>query len=463
MKKTYLLVIGLILVIVIISIVYYFWRGSSSSAQNITIVQKDLIETVSISGKIVAKKKADLAFEIGGRISWIGVEVGDKVFSGQTLATLDSSEFSSRLAKAEADVETRFLEVEKAEIVLNNYYEKITDIINDAHTKADNAVRQQTEEMFIDDETLSPKLTFPTINSQTEVDLKTKRYLVSETLNLWLEKTNQGSLSDARTRLNIIRNFIDLLNEALVNSVDLKEITIINYKTKINNARVNINSALSAVNDLEQDIATQQKIISEQKSMVKSALATVDEIRNQARKNRLSAPFNGVITSQEAMAGEVAIPNQNLISLIFNDQLEAEAYIPEVYIGQVKVGQTASVSFDAFPGKKINSQVKAIDPAETIVDGVSNFKATFSILQQAENDFLPIKSGLTTIINIETLRKEKVITVSKTALVEKGGSYFVNKVNNNNTELTAVLLGTMTTSGEVEVISGLTSGDIIKK
>lgn len=63
----------------------------------------DVVQTVSVSGSVVAKNTANLTFPIGGTISWVGVKTGDTVAVGQTIATLDQRTTLKNLQKALAD------------------------------------------------------------------------------------------------------------------------------------------------------------------------------------------------------------------------------------------------------------------------------------------------------------------------------------------------------------------------
>ena len=49
----------------------------------------DVVQTVSVSGSVVAKSSVNLTFPIAGTISWVGVKTGDSVTAYQTIATLD--------------------------------------------------------------------------------------------------------------------------------------------------------------------------------------------------------------------------------------------------------------------------------------------------------------------------------------------------------------------------------------
>jgi len=395
MKK--LLIWGGILVLVIVSTAsgFYFFGGNSED-DIVKVPVKNIVEVVSVSGKIVPKKKADLAFEISGKITWVNTSVGANVYVGQILAKIDDGEINSKIDKTKLDFDARVIDKEKAELVLNNLSKKAPDVVNESYTKAYYAVRHETEEFFTDDETLSPKLTFSIIDSQTKTDLETKRLVVSETLNNWLSIVNSGDLSDANYRLLIIRDYIDLLLKAVNESINLSQTITIDYKNKLNTSRSSVNSAITAINNLEDEIFTQEKVIAQQQASILSVLSSIDEIKSQSKKNYLYAPFSGIVTFQEAEVGEISSPGKKIIEIISEKDLEIDSYIPEFYIGRVKVGQSAEVVLDAFPDKKITAKVKFIEPSETIIEGVPNFK---TILSLESYDF-EIKSGMTASVSI---------------------------------------------------------------
>lgn len=49
-----------------------------------------ITQTISASGKVDAREKADLTFQGGGRVVWVGVKKGDKVYKWQGIASLDT-------------------------------------------------------------------------------------------------------------------------------------------------------------------------------------------------------------------------------------------------------------------------------------------------------------------------------------------------------------------------------------
>jgi HlyD family secretion protein len=79
----------------------------------------------------------------------------------------------------------------------------------------------------------------------------------------------------------------------------------------------------------------------------------------------ISSPIEGIVLSRSTEPGEVAVPGSPLITLARLDDLTITVYITEDRYGSIKLGQTASVGVDSFPGEVFDARVIRIaDEAE---------------------------------------------------------------------------------------------------
>lgn len=98
-KKRWYLIIALIAVV---GFLFYRVNINSSIDKKKTTYQvkrQTLTESLSLSGKIDAEEKATLRFQTSGRLSWVGVKVGDYVKKYQGVAALDQREVKKTLDK----------------------------------------------------------------------------------------------------------------------------------------------------------------------------------------------------------------------------------------------------------------------------------------------------------------------------------------------------------------------------
>ena len=70
-------------------------RGPAVEA--VRISRTDLLETLVVSGRVLARSKASLGSPVIGRVEAVLVEEGDRVKAGQVLARLDESEAAAAL------------------------------------------------------------------------------------------------------------------------------------------------------------------------------------------------------------------------------------------------------------------------------------------------------------------------------------------------------------------------------
>lgn len=63
-----------------------------------------LAQTVSVTGKLVAKEQADLSFKISGRVESMFVDIGDKIEKGQKIATIDKGTLDEQLRESQQDL-----------------------------------------------------------------------------------------------------------------------------------------------------------------------------------------------------------------------------------------------------------------------------------------------------------------------------------------------------------------------
>lgn len=460
-------VLAVIAALAVVFIAAFWGRGDSAKYEFVVAEKRDLLQEVSVTGKVEPAESVELGFEKSGKVSRINAKVGDKVNIGQILAQLENAELSADLLKAEADVKVQEAQLAKSRVALGNYYADATDVLNDAYTKANDAVRRLTDEIFTDDEG-NPLFSFSISNTALARDAENLRMSSSITLNEWKEsldalgaattsETLEAELKEGKTRLKFIRGFLDQTLAVLQTSImALKVETIAAHKSNLNTGKGNVNTALAAVGDKEQDIATQKASVVAEEASLDRYKAAVQNIRVQIAKTILRAPIKGIVIRQDAKVGEIVAANGKLIILISDLKFEIEANVPEADIAKLKINDPARATLDAYGSDLVfEAKITAIDPAETVIDGVATYKIT---LQFAKNDGR-IKSGMTANIDIQTAKREGVIVVPQRAIATKDGNKEVRLLRGNEIQKVKVLIGLRGSDGGIEVVDGVNEGD----
>lgn len=499
--------IPIIIVVIIIVVGFFFFGKDNAQEYEFIVASKDtLIQEVNVTGNVEPAESVDLAFEKGGRVSYIYVEIGDKVNIGQSLMQLNNSELIAQLNEAKANVEiqkakldelkrgtrpeeiqVKEAELDKAQQDLNNYYASSIDVLNDAYAKADDAVGTKTDELFTNDYSDNPQLTFTVSDSRAKNEVKQYRSLSTIKLNEWNnelqsikvnssdEKIEQA-LKNTKEYLNIIRDFMAKALTAVDNAAGVSASTINTYKTNINTGRTNVNTAFTSVSDQEQNIAAQkitvEKVqneldlilagtvseqITAQEAQVKQTEAKKQNIQAQLTKTAIRSPINGIITNQDTKVGEIISANTAIVSVISEANWEIKTDVPEADIAKIEIGDKAKLTLDAYgEDVKFSATVILIDPAETVIEGVSNYKVTLHFDEKDER----IRSGMTANLDILTAEKENVIAIPQRAVISKNGDKIVRILKDDETiEEVNVITGIRGSYGNIEIIKGISEGD----
>lgn len=499
-------VITAVVVVLLIIVLFVSFAGGDSLGETITVAKGDFKKEVSVSGKVVAERSVDLAFDQPGRVSQVYAKVGDQVYSGKVLASTENGDAYANVLQKEANLEVAEARLEtllkgtrpeeisiarqavtSAESSLNQRVKGLSDAIKSSFSQADDAVRQYADQLMLNPRTSSVKFNHE-VDSNLKTQIETQRYSLEQLLVSWSAKISgtidAGNVEtyarEAIDNLEETRSFLDKVATAvnsMVASANLSQVTLDGYKADIALARSNVNSAISSITSAEtlyesakstlksaEDNlnlllagATAQEIKA-QEATVKSERANLTNAQAQYRKTLITAPFSGIVTKMDVEVGGQASVSTSQISMISKGNFIIEGYLPEINISSVAVGNEASVTLDAYGEDALfDAKVTSIDPAETIKDGVSTYKIELEFLSDDER----IRSGMTANVLITSLEKNDVISVPQGLIIKEDGESYIYKLENGQATKQKVTVGEISSSGKIEILSGLSVGDIV--
>ena len=191
---------------------------------------------------------------------------------------------------------------------------------------------------------------------------------------------------------------------------------------------------------------------------VSKAQAQLEFSKIQLSYGTVRAPIDGVVESVATQEGSTVAASFNaptFVTLIDLSRLEVDAYVDEVDIGGVKVGQKATFTVDAFPDKVFNGEVVAIRPQAVIQDNVVNYDVIIKITDPFEGQLRPQMTASVT-ISMDSLKG--VLVIPSKAVSHEGGKTFVTVPSGKGTQQRPVTLGRE--SGDfVQVKAGVSEGD----
>ena len=129
-------------------------------------------------------------------------------------------------------------------------------------------------------------------------------------------------------------------------------------KAQYEGARANVNAAQASL--AQAQAGNTQPTIQAQKAAVDIAAQSVKTVELSLSKLTIKSPADGQVLYRHVELGQVVNPGTTLVTILDPNDLWIKIYIPEAKLNQVKVGGTASIVVDSYPGKTFKGQIQYV-------------------------------------------------------------------------------------------------------
>lgn len=186
-------------------------------------------------------------------------------------------------------------------------------------------------------------------------------------------------------------------------------------------------------------------------AQVQVAEAGVKSAEANLRDATLVAPFAGVVSAKNVSEGALAAPGTVLLELVSSD-VRGVFTIEEAQIGQVKLGQPATLSTTAFPGEKFPGTVSVINPTANTTTRSFGLKIT------PQDPQARLKSGMFAQAELVVAERTNALLVPENAVLTRDGKTIVIVVVDGKAQRREVVTG-IRADGKIEIGRGLQAGD----
>ncbi len=212
--------------------------------------------------------------------------------------------------------------------------------------------------------------------------------------------------------------------------------TLGGYTSTANGHVSSLSSTISSLSSDKQDVVqtsqSLQKLVSGADPLdVQSSQLSVQQRQNalQDAQDTLAdytvrAPFDGTVAKLDVKKGDSASSGTAVATLITQQQI-AEISVNEIDAAKMKVGQKATLTFDAIDGLSITGQVASVDTLGTVSQGVVSYDVKIGFDTQDTR----VKPGMTVNSSIQTDVHQNVLTVPSGAVKTQGGQTYVQVFN----------------------------------
>jgi len=459
MQKTFLqkmsartIFITLITVSAIITAVVLFAHPAASEAaanpalQTAKVRTGDLIVTASGAGTVVPASQIELGFRTSGLLTELNVAIGDSVQATQVLARLEEN------MQAEVDFQALFSPfgvaqaegaVAEAQIALDNASVYLMYLISpDVY---------YYEEKLAEAQLLVANLSAD-ITAADSVKVEAQNKLERSENNL---KAAQATYVGEYLPANFTYTWVD--EET---GEDVSEI-IPPSPADVTLARTDVESAKAALQDAQAAldiVKAGPDALNAPLAALGTEMAKLEQARLLVESTRLTAPFDGAVTSLNAVAGQT-VGTTPIMTIATTEKLLVRFYLDETDLDKVAVGNRVSFMFDAYQNQPVDGEVVIVEPSLQVVDGTPVIVVWASLPNETEFNLM---SGMTVDVEVIAGESLKTLIVPVQALRELApGSYAVFIVDaNGQLVMTPVTVG-LRDFANAEILSGVKVGDVV--
>jgi HlyD family secretion protein len=497
-------IISTVILIVIILVGYFgYHKLTSTSGDTRYITAKvskgTIIASVSGTGQVSDVNQVDLKPKASGDVVYIGVQNGQKVGAGALLVQLDTKDAQKTVRDAQTNLDSANLSLTKIKIqdsetnmnstlsktyddgfsaVTNTFYDLNSiltglDAMLATNNLSDNAARTDSNIAKADrDNALNAYYAAKTAFDKNNTDY---RLLNNNSPKADIENIIKETYDTTKLLGNAIKSASDFVDFMARGSSNASAFT--SYQTTLSTYITTTNGHLSALLAATTNINNNKDSSQNNSLDIQSAQLSVQQKENtlQDAKDNLSdysvrTPFAGTITNFNIKKSDSVTPITVVGTLITTEQL-ALVSLNEVDVAKIKIGQKATLTFDAIPDLTISGVVSEIDSIGTVAQGVVTYNIKINFDTQDER----VKPGMSVSAAIITDIKQNVLAVPNSAIKSSNGQSYVESFGYQLPAPTDGLLGSisktapskipvevgLSNDSETEITSGINEGDEI--
>lgn len=144
---------------------------------------------------------------------------------------------------------------------------------------------------------------------------------------------------------------------------------------------------------------SQDKVVEGARMRVAQARAQLAQIETQLNEMRVVAPGNSILEVLSVKVGDVLPANREVATLILPEHLWVRVYVPEKWLGYIRLDEQVRVRVDSFPHKDFTGVVEQINrQAEFTPRNVQTYedriKQVFGVKIRLDNSEDKLRAGM---------------------------------------------------------------------
>ena len=258
------------------------------------------------------------------------------------------------------------------------------------------------------------------------------------------EQTMRQAQANQDTAARTLQRTQELFNKGFIGQAALDEATraeqVMRSQLKITQQQVSSTRAGGS------DMAVAETALSQ-------AQAGAELARARLRYSQVLAPAAGTLIARNVEPGDAVQAGKVLMVLSPEGETQVVVQIDEKHLNLLKVGQTASVSSDAYPDQRFTAELMYINP------GVDAQRGSVEVKLRVPQPPAYVRQDMTVSVDIEVAKRSQAVLVPTEAVHNLDSPEpWVMKVLNGKAARTPIRLG-LRSQGMCEVLEGLVAND----
>lgn len=483
MKRLFSKKIVIIISIAIIGLGYWgYKRYANTNGETryvLTTAQKGtIISSITGSGQVAASSQVDIKSKVSGEAIYVGVVSGQEVKAGDLIAKIDARDAEISLENAKISLQKLLKPADTASILqsenyledakqskinanddlvkayddgfntvsnafldlpdimtglndLSNSYQSGAGYLNDTNTRVFGSVAMDYRNGAV----------IAYYSSKNKYDANLIHYknltraspasniesLIAETYET--VKNTADAIKNSKNAVDYIREQQAVQNRndstTVQNNLNL-------WTSKVNNHLLNLLSIKNSIESSKNTIESSTRDIAQKTESLKKLKEGADplDIRSEElalrqkeyayQDNFIRAQFDGVIAKVNIKQSDSISGGTSIVTLITKRKI-ANISLNEIDAAKIKVGQKATLDFDAIEGLSITGKVTQVDLVGTVVQGVVTYDVEIGFDTQDER----IKPGMSLNATIITDVKQNTLIAPNSSIKSQSGANYV--------------------------------------
>jgi HlyD family secretion protein len=369
-RKRRLLILGGTVCLGVLAVGGYLYAQSLSNRQSFRtapVTRGPLTAAVTATGTLNAVITVQVGSQVSGQIKEMFVDFNSIVKKGQVIARINPALFEAQVSQAKAQLDAAQAMVLNQQAVIEK-------------TRADLE---------------SARAALASAHAQS---MKSQVAVVDG-------KRNLGRQQDLRQR--------NLTAQADEDAAQVQyDSSVAQYDSSVAQER----AQGAALRSAEGQLKVAETLLRNLEAQVDQNKAALEQAKLSLGYTVIQAPVDGVVVARNVDVGQTVAASLQAPTLFVIAQdltkMQVDTNVDEADVGRLQVGQPATFTVDAFPGRFFTGAITQVRKAAQILQNV----VTYDVVVSADNSDLKLLPGMTANIRVVTDQRENALRVPNAAL-----------------------------------------------